>query len=252
MVKAKLVIQFEVGENVEDTNEVLEILDLGPDDVETVIKPAYKIPVSGFKKNDPADKLLSIDPGNLQFSGRRSKLTGTSKQEDIVHNVHEKPGASIEEIAEASSASVSHTRKVIASATPHEFVDEDESDAPARTNPSWYNGVIGHSEPLSSQQELSEPGEDTRTYDYLIELAKHGPGDVSDVAELSSFHEEKIDSAFPRLFKMKMADRTKNFSYGDTYTYCVSEQGEQLLRERGDLPKGGVQSHKDLRRRINS
>ena len=113
---------------------------------------------------------------------------------------------------------------------------------------SW--GPIGFEEKSSSTPDREprpvDPERSSKRYKALVALAHLGPGTASDIAERverdSTFNVTRttIEHELPRLFKQRMAGRSKRPSYRDVNTYWVTENGEELLLNNGNMMSLGA------------
>ena len=133
---------------------------------------------------------------------------------------------------------------------------DEQSDA-------W--GPIGSEEVKTKSEDrvLQEPDphNQKKRYKSLIALAKYGPGIALDIAheveEAKEFKREDsidginwstVESELPRLYKTKMADRSKQPGFESIYTYWLTEDGQEVLESQGDWNDSWEPPHEDSRR----
>jgi len=101
-----------------------------------------------------------------------------------------------------------------------------------------------------------DPSESPQRYKALIALARFGPDTASNVGEevekndvIQDLDWSTVESELPRLFKMRMAERSKQPGFGDVYTYWLSDGGESLLVSNGNLAAEDIsEKHREYRR----
>lgn len=247
---SKVSITIEVsGEDAEaEARRIAESLDVEDPEVRVEAKgkvPVRQIRLRAFQKDDSAGELLRTDPDSLRFGeSGRSALTGTDKQKRILDYTRDHPSESINEVAEQTDSSITHVKNVLGSATPSDLDEPDESDDDDSESDPW--GMVGSESilPGEPERQLDEPAEDSRTYEYLLDLMEYGPATVSEIARRSDFPQGKLESSIPELHKMKMAERTRwNTVKRRSYRYVLSQEGEALLEERGDLNDEAAKDH---------
>jgi hypothetical protein len=143
------------------------------------------------------------------------------------------------------------TKDEMASFIEHLEESEDEEDEESAF------GLIG-TEDLSKSTpsrklELVEPRKSPMRYMTLCALARLGPGTaraIGQQADNEDFPEDltwsTVESELPRLYRMKMANRSRTPGFDNSYTYWLSEKGEEVLLENGNLLEtDNIHKHKD-------
>jgi hypothetical protein len=129
--------------------------------------------------------------------------------------------------------------------------DEEDEDAPF--------ALIGTEDMSQSgpsrEEEPVKPHNSPMRYMTLCALARLGPGTARELgkeADAEDFPENltwsTVESELPRLYRMKMADRSNTPGFDNNYTYWLSEKGEEVLLENGNLLEtDDTAKHSDLR-----
>jgi hypothetical protein len=145
------------------------------------------------------------------------------------------------------------TKDEMASFIEHLEETEDEEDEDA---PFALIGTEDLSQSTPSRElEPVEPHKSPMRYMTLCALARLGPGTaraIGQEADDEDFPKDltwsTVESELPRLYRMKMADRSTTPGFDNNYTYWLSEKGEEVLLENGNLLEtDDTARHSDLR-----
>lgn len=133
---------------------------------------------------------------------------------------------------------------------------EDSDDEEDEEGPFALIGTEDLSQSTPSRElEPVKPHKSPMRYMTLCALARLGPGTaraIGQEADDEDFPKDltwsTVESELPRLYRMKMADRSSTPGFDNNYTYWLSEKGEEVLLENGNLLEtDDTARHSDLR-----